>query len=179
VTKLKIGILSYRSAPFGGGQGIFVRDISQTLTSLGHSVDVISGEPYPELYSGVRLIKLPGMNLFETFSFRDRFKKFFRSSLSIINLQEFVSTLLGGFPEMRSFGNRVDSFLEANNHYDVIIDNQSLSYGMLAIQKRFPFIEIIHHPITMDLKHDLEANRKFLYWLSRKRWYSFLKMQKK
>ena len=57
---------------------------------------------------------------------------------------------------MRSFGNRVDSFLEANNHYDIIIDNQSLSYGMLAIQKRFPFIEIIHHPITMDLKHDLE-----------------------
>ena len=179
VTKLKIGILSYRSAPFGGGQGIYVRDISQALASLGHTVDVISGEPYPELYSGVRLIKLPGMNLFETFSFKDRLKKFVTNPINLINIQEFVSTLFGGFPEMRSFGNRVDSFLEANNHYDVIIDNQSLSYGMLAIQKRFPFIEIIHHPITMDLKHDLEANRKFLYWLSRKRWYSFLKMQKR
>ena len=179
VTKLKIGILSYRSAPFGGGQGIYVRDISKALVSLGHTVDVISGEPYPELYSGVRLIKLPGMNLFETFSFKDRLKKFVTNPINVINIQEFVSTLLGGFPEMRSFGNRADSFLEANNHYDVIIDNQSLSYGMLAIQKRFPFIEIIHHPITMDLKHDLEANRKFLYWLSRKRWYSFLKMQKK
>jgi hypothetical protein len=43
VTKLKIGILSYRSAPFGGGQGIYVRDISNALVSLGHSVDVISG----------------------------------------------------------------------------------------------------------------------------------------
>ena len=76
MTKLKIGILSYRSAPFGGGQGIYVRDISKALTSLGHSVDVISGEPYPELYSKVGLIKLPGMNLFETFSFKDRLKKF-------------------------------------------------------------------------------------------------------
>ena len=132
VTKLKIGILSYRSAPFGGGQGIYVRDISKALASLGHTVDVISGEPYPELYSGVRLIKLPGMNLFETFSFKDRLKKFITNPINVINIQEFVSTLLGGFPEMRSFGNRADSFLEANNHYDVIIDNQSLSYGMLA-----------------------------------------------
>jgi glycosyltransferase involved in cell wall biosynthesis len=31
----------------------------------------------------------------------------------------------------------------------------------------------------MDLKHDLEANNKFLYRLSRRRWYSFLNMQKK
>ena len=50
---------------------------------------------------------------------------------------------------------------------------------MLEIQKRFPFIEIIHHPITMDLKHDLGASNKLLYKISRKRWYSFLRMQKR
>jgi hypothetical protein len=65
--KLKIAILSYRSAPFGGGQGIYVKDISLALKNLGHSVDVISGEPYPILEDGINLIKLPGMNLFETF----------------------------------------------------------------------------------------------------------------
>jgi glycosyltransferase involved in cell wall biosynthesis len=119
------------------------------------------------------------MNLFETFSFRDRLKKFIKSPKSISNIHEFISTLFGGFPEMRSFGKRVDKFLLDNNEYDIIIDNQSLSYGILSIQKRFPLIEIIHHPITMDLKHDLEANNKFLYRLSRRRWYSFLNMQKK
>jgi len=179
VTKLKIGILSYRSAPFGGGQGIYVRDISQALSSLGHSVDVISGNPYPQLPPNVKLIKLPGLNLFETFNFKDRLKKFLNNRKSFANTQEFISTLFGGFPEMRSFGKRVDKFLLDNNEYDIIIDNQSLSYGILSIQKRFPLIEIIHHPITMDLKHDLEANNKFLYRLSRKRWYSFLNMQKK
>ena len=179
MTKLKIGILSYRSAPFGGGQGIYVRDISQALLSLGHSVDVISGDPYPQLYPNVKLIKLPGLNLFETFNFKDRLKKFLNNPKSLANIQEFISTLFGGFPEMRSFGKRVDKFLLDNNEYDIIIDNQSLSYGILSIQKRFPLIEIIHHPITMDLKHDLEANNKFLYRLSRKRWYSFLNMQKK
>lgn len=179
MTKLKIGILSYRSAPFGGGQGIYVRDISQALLSLGHSVDVISGDPYPQLSPNVKLIKLPGLNLFETFNFKDRLKKFLNNPKSLANTQEFISTLFGGFPEMRSFGKRVDKFLLDNNEYDIIIDNQSLSYGILSIQKRFPLIEIIHHPITMDLKHDLEANNKFLYRLSRRRWYSFLNMQKK
>ena len=179
MTKLKIAILSYRSAPFGGGQGIYVKDISHALSSLGHSVDVISGEPYPHLHADINLIKLPGMNLFESFSFRDRLKKFIQNPKSILNIYEFTSTLFGGFPEMHTFGNRVNNFLKKEDKYDVIIDNQSLSYGMLEVQKRFPFIEVIHHPITMDLKHDLETNQKFLYKLSRKRWYSFLNMQKK
>jgi len=177
--KLKIAILSYRSAPFGGGQGIYIKDISLALKNLGHSVDVISGEPYPILEDGVNLIKLPGMNLFETFIFKDRLKKFIKSPKTFVNIYEFLSTLAGGFPEMYSFGKRANEFLIDNNNYDVVIDNQSLSYGMLEIQKRFPFIEIIHHPITMDLKHDLEASNKLLYKISRKRWYSFLRMQKK
>ena len=50
---------------------------------------------------------------------------------------------------------------------------------MLDIQKIIPFIEIIHHPITKDFKHELEASDKILYRLSRYRWYSFLGMQKK
>ena len=176
---LKIALLSYRSAPYGGGQGIYVKDISLALESLGHKVDVISGEPYPLLEGDVNLIKLPGMNLFETFLFKDRLRKFLKNPKTFVNIFEFLSTLAGGFPEMYSFGKRANEFLKKNSDYDVVIDNQSLSYGMLEIQKRFPFIEIIHHPITKDLKHDLETSNKFLYRLSRKRWYSFLKMQKK
>ena len=176
---LKIALLSYRSAPYGGGQGIYVKDISLALESLGHKVDVISGEPYPLLEGDVNLIKLPSMNLFETFLFKDRLRKFLKNPKTFVNIFEFLSTLAGGFPEMYSFGKRANEFLKKNSDYDVVIDNQSLSYGMLEIQKRFPFIEIIHHPITKDLKHDLETSNKFLYRLSRKRWYSFLKMQKK
>ena len=75
--KLNIAILSYRSAKFGGGQGVYVKDISLALTLIGHNVDVISGPPYPDLHEGINLIKLPGLNLFETFSFKDRIKKLF------------------------------------------------------------------------------------------------------
>jgi len=159
---------------------IYIRDISLALKLKGHNVDVISGPPYPNLHDGINLIKLPGLNLFETFSFRDRLKKLLKKkNKKFDHYYEFFSVLLGGFPEPKTFGKRVNRYLKLNNHYDLIIDNQSLSYGMIDIQKRFPFIEIIHHPITFDYKYELSSSRKIKYRISRHRWYSFLKMQKK
>ena len=178
--KLSIAILSYRSAPFGGGQGIYVHDISKALSLRGHKVDVISGPPYPNLDKKVNLIKLPGLDLFQTFSFKDRLKIFIKKkNKRAIDFYEFFSTFFGGFPEMRTFGERANEFLEINRQYDIVIDNQSISYGMLKIQKKFPFIEIIHHPITKDYKYELQSSSNFMYRLSRHRWYSFLKMQKR
>lgn len=178
--KLNIAILSYRSAKFGGGQGVYVKDISLALTLIGHNVDVISGPPYPDLHKGINLIKLPGLNLFETFSFKDRIKKlFYKKQKNINDYYEFFSVFFGGFPEMKTFGDRANDFLKKNNDYDVVIDNQSLSFGMLKIQKRFPLIEIIHHPITFDYKYELATSKKIKYKISRYRWYSFLKMQKR
>jgi glycosyltransferase involved in cell wall biosynthesis len=177
--KLNIAILSYRSAKFGGGQGVYIKDISFALSLMGHNVDVISGPPYPDLHDGVKLIKLPGLDLFETFSFKDRFKKFKKKkSKNFDDYYEFFTTLVGGFPELKTFGSRANNYLINNNNYDVIIDNQSISYGLLEIQKRFPLIEIIHHPITFDFKFELAASKKIKYKISRYLWYSFLKMQK-
>jgi glycosyltransferase involved in cell wall biosynthesis len=178
--KLKIAILSYRSAPFGGGQGIYIRDISRALSIMGHTVDVISGPPYPNLVGEINLIKLPGLDLFQTFSLKERLKIFYnKKNKKLIDFYEFISVFFGGFPEMRTFGYRANKFLKLSPDYDVVIDNQSLSYGILEIQKRLPFIEIIHHPISKDYKFELETASGFLYKLSRHRWYSFLKMQKK
>ena len=178
--KLNIAILSYRSAKFGGGQGVYIKDISMALTFMGHKVDVISGPPYPDLHEGIDLIKLPGLNLFETFSFKDRVKKFLnKKNKSINDYYEFISVLFGGFPEMKTFGYRANIFLKKNNHYDLVIDNQSLSYGVIDIQNRLPLIEIIHHPITFDFRYELKTSKKIKYKISRYRWYSFLKMQKK
>jgi len=178
--KLKIALLSYRSARFGGGQGVYIRDISFALSLMGHDVDVISGPPYPQLHEGIKLIKLPGLNLFETFSFKDRIEKFKKKkNKNMDDFYEFFLTLTGGFPELRTFGNRANKYLKENDDYDVVIDNQSISYGMIEIQKRFPFIEIIHHPITFDFKFELASSKKIKYKISRYLWYSFLKMQKR
>ena len=62
VKPLRIALLGYRSNPFSGGQGVYLKYLSEALIGLGHQVDVISGQPYPELHPQVRLIKLPGLN---------------------------------------------------------------------------------------------------------------------
>ncbi len=46
---LRIALLSYRSKPHCGGQGVYVRHLSRELALLGHDVEVLSGQPYPEL----------------------------------------------------------------------------------------------------------------------------------
>ena len=93
--KLNIAILSYRSAPFGGGQGIYIHDISKALSLMGHQVDVISGPPYPNLYEKVNLIKLPGLDLFQTFSFKDRLKIFIKKkNKRAIDFYEFFQLFL-------------------------------------------------------------------------------------
>ena len=171
--------MSYRSAPFGGGQGIYVYELSKALNNIGHNVDVISGPPYPELIADIELIKLPGLNLFSTFKFRERLKIFFHTkNKSLDDWYEFSSTLMGGFPELQTFGNRAKIFLSDKN-YDAVIDNQSISFGMIDIQKSKPLIEIMHHPISKDYFYDLKFARGLVQRLSKMRWFSFLKMQKK
>ena len=177
--RLNIAICSYRSAPFGGGQGIFVFELSKALYDLGHNVDVISGPPYPNLKNSIKLIKSPGLNLFSTFNFQDRLKIFSeKKNKSADDWYEFISALFGGFPELKTFGNRAQNLLNESS-YDVVIDNQSLSYGMIEVQKNIPLIEIIHHPITKDYRYDIKFSKGMIQKISKWRWFSFLKMQKK
>ena len=178
MNSLKIAILSYRSAPFGGGQGIYVYELSKILKALGHRVDIISGPPYPMLSPDIGLIKLPGLNLFSTFKFRERLNLFInKKNKSYDDWYEFSSTLIGGFPELQTFGNRAHYYLR-NKTYDVVIDNQSISYGAVKIQNSFPLIEIMHHPISKDYYYDLKFAKGILQRISKIRWYSFLRMQK-
>ena len=52
---LRVCLLTYRGNPRCGGQGVYVRHLSRELTQMGHTVDVWSGPPYPELLPGVGL----------------------------------------------------------------------------------------------------------------------------
>ena len=63
--KLKIAFLSYRSKPFSGGQGIYVKYLSKALHDLGHEIDVFSGPPYPDLDPKIKLVKIPSLGLYE------------------------------------------------------------------------------------------------------------------
>ena len=102
---LRIALLGYRSQPHGGGQGVYLRYLSKALVEAGHTVDVISGPPYPHLDPRVRLIQLPSMDLFVNGlgSLRLHHLK------SMSNIIEWTSQLTGGFAEPLTFGRVVSA----------------------------------------------------------------------
>ncbi|MBU2253116.1 MAG: glycosyltransferase family 4 protein, partial [Proteobacteria bacterium] len=64
--------------------------------------------------------------------------------------------------------------------YDVVHDNQSLSYGILGIAGcGYPTVATIHHPITVDRETEIRAAGSWLRRMKVRRWYSFLAMQKR
>jgi glycosyltransferase involved in cell wall biosynthesis len=171
--------LGYRSNPYSGGQGVYLKYVSRALHAMGHEVHVISGEPYPDLAPGVRLIKLPGLNLYATPSpLRALRPRYLRSATDFF---EWASIASGGFPEPYTFGRRVAKYMaEHHGEYDIIHDNQSLSYGVLRLQQRgHAVVTTIHHPITYDrdiaVAHASDWGMRLLI----KRWHHFLAMQTK
>ncbi|MFV0477973.1 MAG: glycosyltransferase family 4 protein [Parahaliea sp.] len=172
---LRIALLGYRSHPYGGGQGIYLHYLSKALVEAGHMVDVISGPPYPHLDERVTLIKLPSLDLFENGlrSLRPRHLR------SLTNMIEWGSKFTGGFAEPYTFGRRVVKYLRLHRgDYDLLHDNQSLSYGMLQLQAMgIPLVTTIHHPITSDRRIALKAARSWQSRLLVRRWYFFLGMQ--
>lgn len=172
--RLKICLLGYRSAPYGGGQGIYIKYLSKALVDAGHEVDVVSGQPYPHVDPRVKLIKMPSMNLYE--NGLDSIRP--RHLTSLTNLMEWCGKLTGGFSEPYCFGRRANKYLKKHGHqYDLVHDNQCLSYGMLNIQARQPFVTTLHHPITSDLQIALDACEKWWERILIRRWHAFLAMQ--
>jgi len=176
---MRIALLSYRSKPHCGGQGIYIRHLSRELVALGHEVEVFSGQPYPELDDGVALTKVPSLDLYrEPDPFRIPKLREFRDR---IDVEEFATMCVAGFPEPKTFSTRVARVLKGRlDDFDVVHDNQVLGYGMLDIERMgLPVVTSIHHPITFDRRIDLAAARSWRKKLTLRRWYGFLRMQGK
>jgi glycosyltransferase involved in cell wall biosynthesis len=158
---------------------VYIKYLSKALSDLGHKVDVLSGPPYPELSDGIRLHKIPGLDLYNPEHLFKPGK--FRDLASLLNIFEFVSMSTGGFPEPFTFGVRARRYLSRQRGvYDIVHDNQGLSYGLLGIAKEgFPLVATVHHPIAVDRNIELEEAGILLRKIKVRRWYSFLRMQKK
>jgi glycosyltransferase involved in cell wall biosynthesis len=175
---VRVALLSYRSKPHCGGQGVYVRHLSRELVRLGHEVEVFSGQPYPELDEGVRLTKVPSLDLYrEPDPFRTPHLHEFRD---LVDVQEVATMWAAGFPEPRTFSRRVLRVLrERSGDFDVVHDNQSLGAALLRLEDAtgLPLVTSIHHPITIDRRIDLAAAPTWQKRLSVRRWYGFVRMQ--
>jgi glycosyltransferase involved in cell wall biosynthesis len=175
---LKICLLTYRGNPNCGGQGVYIKHLSEALSDLGHQVDVVSGPPYPHLDPKVRLHKLPSLDLYnDEHPFRLRKVSALASPL---NMYEFVTMCTGRFPEPYTFGVRAYNYLQKHKmKFDIVHDNQCLAYGIGKIaQEVVPTIATIHHPITVDRTEEFKSATTSKKIRKIKRWYSFIRMQK-
>ncbi|WP_149183379.1 glycosyltransferase family 4 protein [Streptomyces sp. TRM49041] len=186
---LRIALLTYKGNPFCGGQGVYVRHLSRELARLGHSVEVIGSQPYPVLDTvggggtsrtesgGVTLTELPSLDLYrQPDPFRTPGRGEYRDWVDAL---EVATMWTGGFPEPLTFSLRARRLLAARRgDFDVVHDNQTLGYGLLA-PLGAPLVTTIHHPITVDRQLELDAATSWKRRASVRRWYAFTRMQKR
>jgi glycosyltransferase involved in cell wall biosynthesis len=173
---LRVALLSYRSKPHCGGQGIYIRHLSRELAALGHHVEVFSGQPYPELEPGPVLRTVPSLDLYrEPDPFRLPRPREYRDWIDVL---EVAAMCTAAFPEPLTFSLRALRALRGRRgDFDVVHDNQVLAYGNLGITRLgLPLVTSIHHPISVDRRIEL-AQATGLARLSKRRWYGFVRMQ--
>jgi glycosyltransferase involved in cell wall biosynthesis len=173
---LRIALLTYRGHPHVGGQGVYVHYLSRALADLGHHVEVFSGQPYPELHESVSFTPVPSLDLYRPEDpFRTPSPGEFRGAIDAL---EYLSMCAAGFPEPLTFSLRVARLLEQRiAEFDLVHDNQSLGYGLLKLLHSVPVVATVHHPISIDRRHDLAAATGLKRKVALRRWYGFTRMQ--
>ena len=174
---LRIALLADRGKPHVGGQGVYVRQLAKALVDLGHSVEILGGQPYPEVPEGVTLVQLPSLDIYNE-HFPARTPGFWEIK-DWKDLVEVLSFSAGQFPEPLAFSLRAWDHLKGRkDDFDIVHDNQTLGYGLLAIEAMgLPVLATIHHPITVDRRLELEHAPSWHKRWSLGRWYSFTSMQ--
>jgi glycosyltransferase involved in cell wall biosynthesis len=149
---------------FCGGQGIYAAYVARELHRLGHEVHVIAGPPLPELDPGIPLHVIPNENFFAR-SLRDSLPANPFRTLLPGNAWELALTRFGVFPEMTAFGMRLLmrwKRLQDQHRFDVVLDNQSLTWGLLGLQAAgTPVVSMIHHPLHIDRAADFALEPQF------------------
>lgn len=163
---MRIALLTYRGNMFCGGQGIYAAYLAREWQRAGHDVHVFAGPPLPELEEGIPLHEIPNDNVFgaQWPDFYNPEKPF--SLLKPLSLWELGVSQFGVFPEMQTFGFRLmrrwPEFQKKYN-FDVVFDNQCLSWGLLGIQAMgTPVVSVIHHPLHIDREADYSIDPRLV-----------------
>jgi glycosyltransferase involved in cell wall biosynthesis len=176
---LRIAFLVYRGNPRCGGQGVYTRHLTRELRDLGHSVEVLSGPPWPELDEGVGFTPVPSLDLYrDPDPFRVPHPREFTSAEDAL---EFGVMCTAGFGEPWAYSRRVRRILASRRgHFDLVHDNQCLGSGLLGLlDDGWPLLTTLHHPITVDRQLALSHTTNPWQNFTTRRWFGFLRMQVK
>lgn len=168
---MRIALLTYRGNMFCGGQGIYAAYLAREWKKAGHDVHVFAGPPLPELADGIPLHEIPNDNVFgaEIGDAFDPARPF--SLLRPMSLWELGVSRFGVFPEMQTFGIRLMRRWRAYQErykFDVVFDNQCLSWGLLGIRAMgTPVVSVIHHPLHIDREADYAIDPRLIKKIKR------------
>lgn len=155
---MRIALLTYRGNMYCGGQGIYAACLAREWKRAGHDVHVIAGPPLPRLDPGIPLHVIPNQNVFGVAGRELARRSSARELLAPLTLWELGVSRFGVFPEMQSFGLRLLlrwRELQRRHRFDVVFDNQCLSWGLLGIRASgVPVVSVIHHPLHIDREAD-------------------------
>ena len=156
---------------------MYTRHLTKALVDLGHSCEVLSGQPYPITDDRVPLVKLPSLDIYNDY-FPMRMPGMWELK-TWMDYAEVTAFSSGTFPEPLAFSLRAWDHLKHRTHeFDLVQDNQCLGYGLLAIERAgLPVLGTIHHPITIDRLIEMEHADTRWERISKARWYAFTKMQ--
>ena len=153
---LRIAYLAYRGKPHVGGQGVYTRHLTKALVDLGHHVEVLRRQPLPDprrAGAAARAAEprhlqrlLPDADAGHLGAEAlDRLRRGHRASRPGSSPSRWPSRCGPGTHLRHRKGD-----------FDLVHDNQCLGYGLLGIQRDFPVLATIHHPITVDRRLELE-----------------------
>jgi glycosyltransferase involved in cell wall biosynthesis len=177
---MKICFLMYQGNMFSGGQGIYLYYLTRELIRLGHEVHVIAGPPYPTLAEGVVAHNLETYSFYSYHHYRHNFL-FQRHPITYfhpVNLYEFVSTRVALSSLLLMFSLRAYvklAELSRHHHFDVIHDNQTLSYGITMMQAAgYPVTATVHHPLSVDMRNSVAQSRSLYERARRLLWFPWI-----
>ena len=163
---MRIALLTYRGNMYCGGQGIYTAYLAREWQRAGHEVHVIAGPPLPSLDPGIALHEIPNANVFG-FPMPEVVRKTpVRRLFDPLTFWELGVSRFGVFPEMQTFGARLLlrwPELMRKHRFDVVFDNQCLSWGLLGLQATgVPVVSVIHHPLHLDREADFAIDPSFV-----------------
>ena len=169
---MRICFLMYQGNMYSGGQGVYLYYLTRELARMGHDVHVIAGAPYPRLAEGVTAHNIVDYSYW-TYHHYKKDWVFNRDPLSYFhpwNFYEFYSTRIALSSLLANFSVRAYMKLREisrDRPFDIVHDNQTLSYGVWAMQlSGVPLVATVHHPLSYDLKN---AMRQARTWYERAR----------
>jgi glycosyltransferase involved in cell wall biosynthesis len=168
---VRIALLTYRGNMFCGGQGIYASYLAREWQRAGHEVHVFAGPPLPELADGIALHEIPNDNVFgqQWPDFYDPARPL--SLLKPLSLWELGVSRFGVFPEMQTFGIRLLRRwpeLQRRYRFDIVFDNQCLSWGLLGLRAfGTPVVSVIHHPLHIDREADYAIDPRLIKKIKR------------